>query len=114
MLLAGNDVAAEVCALSSAFQFVANVARQMLSAADQREASMTVKRVSAQHFRSYALTATNDVGRRRAFVELVRRRGHGPRRPSPGERQAARPTQRQDAASALSRDDRGGGGGEGE
>jgi len=86
---------------------VAYVAAQMLKATDRSEALMTIKRVSGQYFRSYALIATNDVGRRRAFVELVRRQGHATRQRFPGERQsdgwASRPTPRQDAASALSR-----------
>jgi len=90
---------------------VMSLVRQVLSVVDQSEASLTVKRVAAQHFRAYSLTATNDVGRRRAVVELVRRRpGHagGRRPPYPGERQAPveqRPTPRQDTASALSRPD---------
>lgn len=76
---------------------------------DRSETTMTLKRVEGRHFRSYWLTATNDVGRRRALVELERRRGHGTRRrPFPGgggERQTddGRPTPRQDAASALRR-----------
>jgi len=81
---------------------------QMLRVLDQSEASLSIRRVSGHHFRSYTITATNDVGERRAFVELVRRRGHGgSRRPLPGERQsdgrAPRPTPRLDASSALSR-----------
>jgi len=79
----------------------------MLTESDRSEASMIIKRVSSQHFRSYALVATNDVGRRRALVKLVRRRSHNTRGPFPVERQSdrrvPRPTRRPDAASALSR-----------
>jgi len=55
---------------------------------------MTIKRVSGQYFRSYALLATNDVGRRRAYVELLRRR-----RQSDGRR----PTKTVSRQNALSR-----------
>jgi len=81
----------------------------MLRSADRSEATMTIKRVTAQHFRAYEVVATNDVGRRRAVVELVRRRGQGSRRPSkfPGDRRQSdgrveRPTPHQDVPSALS------------